>query len=800
MGGGKGKVRARGAGRGYHPRVNARVNVLPASVRRLASTQVPATGLQAGLRAATATVLPILLAVVSGRRELVWAAIGGWLTSIADAGGAYRTRARAMAAFMVFGAVTCAVASLVSPYPLLALVVLALWAAGGGLLRAAGDVGATLGVLYAATFSAALAVPASSATDAIMRGVLLASGGAGAMLLALVVWPVRPYGPAREAAASAVHTLSALARGVRDAYAAGLHAGAARPGVDPFATLARARHAPVRVAVEHARTVVAQTRRTRLASSRRSEDVVVLVELADELFATLVAAEDAVEAIALTSDADPALQRAVALVLAHLPDALDGLAVGLPSGRRAGLRPQALDALDAAVVALWEHVEPDRLDALEDAVASGTARGSAERARHAAALLEQAATLVEAAAETSATLVAGRDPAGPAPVRDAERTPPLAAVRRLLDGAVRGVRVLASPNAVTTRHALRLGVTVAIAQAIGTLAHLSRAQWITTTVLLVLQPYAGTTWQRGISRVMGTVLGGVVAALLAAVLRDQLLVAAIMFPLSVAAIAVRTVDYALFTFFLTPVFVLLAEPALGNWKLAGVRILDTVIGGVLAIVASRVLWPTYEHNTLPDTIGGLLDAVRAYFRTAARAAALPVPDDGALDAAAAGPVEGEALASARRRVGLAANAADAALQRWLVEPRGRWRDTESLMAVLAQARRVNGAGTGLATVMPSDAVQASGATALGARVAALDALLADLADAVRTGRAPAPPDDALQAAAAGAMRATAEHAVPVPAAVPLARLARHAIGLHAAVTRLVGAGADAEAPVARDAA
>ncbi|MDF1506468.1 FUSC family protein, partial [Roseisolibacter sp. H3M3-2] len=245
---------------------------------------------------------------------------------------------------------------------------------------------------------------------------------------------------------------------------------------------------------------------------------------------------------------------------------------------------------------------------------------------------------------------------------------------------------LAAADDPARRHPARLAVVVTAAHLLGGALHVARVQWLATTAILVLQPYAGATWQRGAARVGGTVLGGVVAALLAALLHDRLALAAVMFVLAVAAVAVRR-NYALFTFFLTPLFVLLAEPALGDWRLAGVRIVDTLTGGALAVLASRVLWPRYESAGIPATLGTLLERVRETFAAAARSAGL-LPDDG-----------GPSPARARRRMGLAANLADAALERWLAEPqRVAGHDAEALLTVLAEVRRVGVACSGLAAL------------------------------------------------------------------------------------------------------
>src|SRR5262249_29407145 len=66
----------------------------------------------AGVRGAMATALPLAAAALQGDPLLGWAGLAGFLASIVDKGGAYRTRATAMAWLTLGGAVFCAIAAL----------------------------------------------------------------------------------------------------------------------------------------------------------------------------------------------------------------------------------------------------------------------------------------------------------------------------------------------------------------------------------------------------------------------------------------------------------------------------------------------------------------------------------------------------------------------------------------------------------------------------------------------------------------------------------------------------------------
>jgi uncharacterized membrane protein YccC len=493
-------------------------------------------------------------------------------------------------------------------------------------------------------------------------------------------------GPAREAVAACHLRLAEYARALADVARA--PSGATRRLHDLPGTW----HPRVRTALEQARAIVLATRRSRLGASRRADDVVLALAHADELFSALVASTDELDALLGAPDVAAPVRDAAAGVLDALAAALAGVADALPSGHAAGARPAALDALDAAVMRLWVAVEPSPLHAV------APPRRTRRRPHRAPRRSSRRCSSGRRRSPRRRRRAPRRSPAAPMPSRcrgharrrDRGVGGGAGAGRRapgvLREAAPRGRRRARRPAA--PARALRAAprLTVVAAHLLARALHVSRGLWVVTTVLIVLQPSAGLTRRRGAERLVGTLAGGVAAAVLAAVLHTRLALAATMFPLAVLAVALRPVHYGLFTFFLTPVFVLLAEPAVGDWRLAAERILDTLLAGALALVASRALWPVYEHGALAGTLADAVGASRDYVQAAVRAAR----DEAAPDA----------LSRARRRAGLASSAAEAAVERLLHEPRGRWRDDEALLALLAHVRRVNGAATALAAAHP----------------------------------------------------------------------------------------------------
>lgn len=260
---------------------------------------------------------------------------------------------------------------------------------------------------------------------------------------------------------------------------------------------------------------------------------------------------------------------------------------------------------------------------------------------------------------------------------------PAGTARRLADDLVL-VRDALAWRSSTFAHALRVALAVAAAALVGARTSPTHAHWVTITTLAVLQPYPGATMTRAAERVVGTVLGGIVAIGITMTVHAPAAVAALMFPLSIAAVATKPRSYRLFTFFLTPVFVLLAEQTPGDWWVAVDRARDALVGGAIALAAA-FLFPSRENERLDAAIADVRRTLGAYAHAV-------------LERFASG-ASSEAMIHARRDLGIALGVAEASLERLLAEPKlvpGRsTATTADQMLFLTQARRLGSALTAL---------------------------------------------------------------------------------------------------------
>ncbi|MFP2934453.1 FUSC family protein, partial [Pyxidicoccus sp. 3LG] len=235
-------------------------------------------------------------------------------------------------------------------------------------------------------------------------------------------------------------------------------------------------------------------------------------------------------------------------------------------------------------------------------------------------------------------------------------------------------------GSVIFRHALRLGIAAALATALTRGLGLNHGYWVIITVIVVLQPYAGLTLQRGLQRAAGTLLGAALAAGLVVLVKDPGVILLAIVVLFAVAISVQPLSLSAFQVLLTPALVLLAELQTGDWELAGVRLVNTVLGAVLALLCSRLLWPSPESLRFPEQVASTLRAARDYLREVATARSDAEP----------------AVREARRRLGLELLSVEASFQRLLAEWRGPARQLEPVMALLGYTRRFSSAVTALA--------------------------------------------------------------------------------------------------------
>lgn len=557
-------------------------------------------------RNAIGLVIPLALAAALGSPLTgVQASIGALQTAFADRPGPYRLRVIRMLGTALAAGLTAGLAAGFGNNLVASAVLVLICAFVAGELLALGPSAAQVGIAATAAALVLGHLPQSPG-GALRTGLLVVAGGVVQTVLAIAAWPLRRHRPERLSLATLYTELADLAREPIDA---GTSPPLGTAIADTRAVLRGAGH-------DHGPSVEAY--RVLLDEAVRArQDVLVLSAYAERL------ADE--QATAAESVLRSSLGRAA--------EVLDAIAELLRSGHQLddagrGRTQQLIAEVDRATAALGgsltERAAANRLSTL-----AGQLRAMTETARTGAG---EGATDEDAEA-----------PSGGLRLRD-----PLAVIRANLD--------LRSPALL---HASRLAVLVALTDVVTRAIGVQRGYWIPLTILVVLRPDFGSTFQRSLLRTLGTLVGLVVASVLVHYLFGDWQAAMIVL-LGVFFFGMRLAGPAnmgLSSIFLAGVVVILLSLAGFPAHTTVVdRSIDTAVGGAVALVAA-VLWPSWERKQVPERLSELLGAYRDYLqmmidpnttkahRSAVRSSARLARSsaEASLDRARAEPVDAQAI-------------------------------------------------------------------------------------------------------------------------------------------------------------
>ncbi|WP_233863593.1 FUSC family protein [Paraburkholderia adhaesiva] len=168
---------------------------------------------------------------------------------------------------------------------------------------------------------------------------------------------------------------------------------------------------------------------------------------------------------------------------------------------------------------------------------------------------------------------------------------------------------MASPS---FRHALRVTIAVAVGFWLGRLLPLTNAYWIVMTSIIILKPGYSLTRQRNAQRIVGTLIGCAASIAMILLVKEPLVLLVSMFAAMVMSYSLLLFNYTASVVF-TSSYVLLMFHLLapGNMRIIGERAIDTVVGCMIAIAASR-LFPYWEYRLMGKLVHDMIASMRQY--------------------------------------------------------------------------------------------------------------------------------------------------------------------------------------------
>lgn len=172
--------------------------------------------------------------------------------------------------------------------------------------------------------------------------------------------------------------------------------------------------------------------------------------------------------------------------------------------------------------------------------------------------------------------------------------------------AARAARTVAL-SAASWRYGLRLALCIGLAQALVSIVSVPRSYWVALTITFVLKPDFGSVFSRALLRALGTVAGLVIAAAVLSQVPRGWWDVPVMLLLAPLIPALTPRGYGYQTAAITPVILLLSD-VLNHQGTALLlpRLVDSLIGCAIALVAGYLLWPESWHTRVGDR---LADAV-----------------------------------------------------------------------------------------------------------------------------------------------------------------------------------------------
>ncbi|WP_413293357.1 FUSC family protein [Bdellovibrio sp. HCB185ZH] len=168
------------------------------------------------------------------------------------------------------------------------------------------------------------------------------------------------------------------------------------------------------------------------------------------------------------------------------------------------------------------------------------------------------------------------------------------------------------------RHALRMAICIAVGEIIGHQMSVDRSYWVPMTVAIVLKSDYASTFNRGLLRIGGTVLGLLLATALFHVMPEgHYWAIALMVVFGFLMRWVGQANYGIFAVSVSAlVVILVAMTGVPPKDVIWARGVNTFLGGALAMFA-YMLWPTWEKTQLSEVVARMLETYRRSFHSIA---------------------------------------------------------------------------------------------------------------------------------------------------------------------------------------
>jgi len=165
------------------------------------------------------------------------------------------------------------------------------------------------------------------------------------------------------------------------------------------------------------------------------------------------------------------------------------------------------------------------------------------------------------------------------------------------------------------RHALRLTITILVGLAIGKMLSFHNDYWILLTIVVIMRPGYGLTKTRSFDRIFGTITGGAIAFGILYFVHNDNVIGLFTIVCMLLGFTFSQTNYKVSATFVTMYIVFLYGILTPNInEVIQFRIVDTLVGSLLAFLANHFLWPSWEFLQTPIYIENAIAANENYLK------------------------------------------------------------------------------------------------------------------------------------------------------------------------------------------
>lgn len=170
-------------------------------------------------------------------------------------------------------------------------------------------------------------------------------------------------------------------------------------------------------------------------------------------------------------------------------------------------------------------------------------------------------------------------------------------------------------DSVIFRHAMRLTIAMVFAFVLGNIFEIQNAYWIMLTVLVILRPNYGLTKERAKDRIVGTVIGGIIAFGIVILTQNAIIYGVLAIASLILAFALMQQNYRWAAAFITLNIVFVYSFIHPNaFSVIQYRVIDTILGGVISYAAIATLFPSWEALNLKAVLLNAINKNNNYLK------------------------------------------------------------------------------------------------------------------------------------------------------------------------------------------